>query len=53
MFDDARFYCRLAENSRSYGYADCSDSPMIVSACPKDFENDLLCAMERTEEYLV
>lgn len=53
MFDDARFYNRLAENSRSYGRARCSDSAMFVAISQLDFDDDLLAAMESEEEYLI
>ncbi|WP_316608781.1 hypothetical protein [uncultured Ruminococcus sp.] len=53
MFDDAGFYNRLAENSRSYGRARCSDSAMFVAISQLDFDDDLLAAMESEEEYLI
>ena len=53
MFDDARFYCRLAENSNSYGKAKCSDSPMFLAISRLDFEDDLLDAMEHADDYLL
>lgn len=53
MFDDARFYNSLAENSASYGKADCSDSAMFLAISKLDFEDDLLAAMDRAEEYLL
>lgn len=53
MFDDARFYNRLAENSRSYGRARCSDSAMFVAISQLDFDDDLLAAMESEEDYLI
>ena len=53
MFDDARFYSRLAEDSRSYGYADCNDIGGSDPDGKLDFENDLLSAMDRAEEYLI
>ena len=53
MFDDARFYNRLAENSRSYGRARCSDSAMFLAISQLDFDDDLLAAMESEEEYLI
>ena len=53
MFDDARFYNRVAENSRSYGRARCSDSAMFVAISQLDFDDDLLAAMESEEEYLI
>lgn len=53
MFDDARFYCRLAENTRSYGKARCTDSAMFLAISKLDFEDDLLSAMDRAEDYLI
>ncbi len=53
MFDDARFYCRLAENTRSYGKARCTDSAMFLAISKLDFEDDLLSAMDRAEDYLL
>ena len=53
MFDDARFYGRLAENSRSYGRAECSDSAMFIAISELDFEDDLLDAMDNAEAYLL
>lgn len=53
MFDDARFYCRLAENSNSYGKAKCSDSPMFLALSKLDFDNDLLDAIDSADEYLL
>ena len=53
MFDDARFYCRLAENTRSYGKARCSDSAMFLAISKLDFEDDLLSAMDKAEDYLL
>lgn len=53
MFDDARFYGRLAEDSKSYGRAKCADSAMFVAISALDFENDLFDAMENAGEYLL
>ena len=53
MFDDSRFYNRLAENSRSYGRAKCSDSAMFLAISQLDFDDDLLTAMESEEDYLI
>ena len=53
MFDDARFYCRLAEDSGSYGKAECSDSAMFLSISKLDFEDDLLDAMDNADDYLL
>lgn len=52
MFEDARFYNRLAENSKSYGRAKCSDSPMYIAISALDFDDDLLDAMQNAERYL-
>lgn len=53
MFDDARFYSRLAEDSRSYGYVSSSDCSSRYTFKPQDSDDDLLSAMDRAEEYLV
>ncbi|MBQ3264461.1 MAG: hypothetical protein IJH07_01660 [Ruminococcus sp.] len=53
MFDDAKFYGRLAEDSKSYGKADCSDSAMFIAISQLDFEDDLLDAMENADVYLI
>ncbi|MBQ9679620.1 MAG: hypothetical protein IJV48_02925 [Ruminococcus sp.] len=53
MFDDARFYTKLAENSKSYGRAKCSDSTLFLAVSQLDFDDDLLTAMDREEEYLI
>ena len=53
MFDDARFYNRLAESSQSYGRAKCSDNAMFLAISKLDFDDDLLNAMDREEEYLL
>lgn len=52
MFDDARFYCRLAEDSKSYGKATCADSTMFLSISSLDFDDDLLAAIESGEDLL-
>ena len=52
MFDDARFYCRLAEDSQSYGKAKCNDSAMFLAISKLDFEDDLLDAMDN-DDYLL
>ena len=52
MFDDARFYCRLAEDSQSYGKAKCNDSVMFLAISKLDFEDDLLDAMDN-DDYLL
>lgn len=53
MFDDARFYSRLAEDSRSYGYVSSSDCSSRYTFKPQDSDDDLLSAMDRAEEYLL
>ena len=53
MFDDARFYCRLAEDSQSYGKAKCNDSAMFLAISKLDFDDDLLTAIDRAEDYLI
>ena len=53
MFDDARFYGKLAEDSKSYGKARCSDSAMYIAISALDFDDDLLAAMENADAYLL
>lgn len=53
MFDDARFYSRLAEDSQSYGHAKCSDSAMFLAISRLEFDNDLLDTIENADEYLI
>lgn len=53
MFDDARFYGKLAENSRSFGRPRCDDCRMFLRISALDTEDDLLCAIERADDYLV
>ena len=53
MFDDARFYNRLAEDTGSYGKARCSDSAMFIAIGALDFDDDLLVAMDDADAYLL
>lgn len=53
MFDDARFYNKLAENSKSYGKARCADNAMYLQISRLDFDNDLLSAIDKAEDYLL
>lgn len=53
MFDDARFYGSLAENSKSYGIAECDDCAMYIAISALDFDDDLLEAMEKADAYLI
>ena len=53
MFDDARFYSRLAENSRSYGKPNCDDCAMFIKISALDTDDDLLAAMDRADEFLI
>ena len=53
MFDDARFYNRLAEDSGSYGKAKCTDSAMYIAISALDFDDDLLAAMDDADAYLL
>ena len=53
MFDDARFYSKLADSSESYGKAKCSDSAMFLAISRLDFEDDLIDAMDNGEDYLL
>lgn len=53
MFDDARFYSRLAENAASYGKAKADESRLYLSISALDFDDDLLAAMDRADDYLL
>lgn len=53
MFDDARFYSRLAENSQSYGKVSADENRMYLRISALDFDNDLLAAIDCADEYLV
>ena len=53
MFNDARFYNSLAENSKSYGKAKCKDSAMYIAVGALDFDDDLLDAMDNADAYLL
>ena len=53
MFDDARFYNSLAQDSQSYGRARCADSAMYIAISALDFADDLLDAMENSGAYLL
>lgn len=53
MFDDARFYNSLAEDSKSFGKAKCSDSAMYIAISALDFDDDLLDAMDDADTYLL
>lgn len=53
MFDDARFYGKLAENSRAFGKPRCDDCAMFLCISALDTEDDLLSAIERADDYLV
>lgn len=53
MFDDAGFYTKLAESSKSYVKAKCSDSAMFLKISNLDFDDDLLTAIDRAEDYLL
>ncbi len=53
MFDDARFYGKLAENSRTYGKLSCDDCAMFLRISALDTDDDLLAAIDRAEEFLV
>lgn len=52
MFEDARFYSRLAEDRESYGKVKCADSPMYLAISELDMDDDLLTAMEDAEFWL-
>lgn len=53
MFDDARFYSRLAENSRAFGKPACSDSAMFLRISALDTDDDLLAAIDRADDFLL
>ncbi len=53
MFDDAKFYSKLAESSKSYGKAKCSDSAMFLAISQLDFDDDLIDVMDNAEAYLL
>lgn len=53
MFDDAGFYSKLAENSRSYGKVRCSDCAMYLKISALDTDDDLLAAMDKMDEFLL
>ena len=53
MFDDARFYNSLAEDSKSFGRVKCKDSAMYIAISALDFDNDLLDAMDDADTYLL
>ncbi|MBQ7218405.1 MAG: hypothetical protein IJS27_02775 [Ruminococcus sp.] len=53
MFDDARFYGKLAESSKSYGKAKCDDCAMFLKISALDTDDDLLAAIERADDYLI
>ena len=53
MFDDARFYGKLAENSRTYGKISCDDCAMFLRISALDTDDDLLAAIDRAEEFLI
>ena len=53
MFDDARFYSRMAEDSRCYGRVKSDESHMFLMISALDFDDDLLNAMEHGDDYLI
>lgn len=53
MFDDARFYSMLARDSRSYGIVRSDDAHMYLRISALDFDDDLLSAMDRVDDYLI
>ena len=53
MFDDARFYSRLAENSNSYGKVSSTESRMFLALSAVDFDDDLLAAIDSADDYLI
>jgi len=53
MFDDARFYNTLAEDTKSYGKAKCSDSAMFITISALDMDDDLLVAIDEADSWLI
>ena len=53
MFDDARFYSRLAEDSASYGKVSSEESRMFLRISALDFDDDLLAAMDKADDFLI
>ena len=53
MFDDARFYAKLRENARSYGKVRSDESRMYLAISALDFDDDLLAAIDRADDYLL
>ena len=53
MFDDARFYAKLAENTRAFGKVRCNDSALYIAISALDTDDDLLAAMERCDDFLL
>lgn len=53
MFDNARFYLRLKGNANSYGKVRSDESRMYLSISALDFDDDLLSAIDRADEYLL
>ena len=53
MFDDARFYSRLAEDSALYGKVHSDDCRMYLAISALDFDDDLLAAMDSADDYLL
>lgn len=53
MFDDAIFYCRLAEDPKSYGIESCTESRLYLKISELDVDNDLLDFMESMDDCLL
>ena len=50
MFDDARFYCRLAEDPKSYGIESCRESRLYLKISELDVNDDLLDFIESIDK---
>lgn len=53
MFDDVLFYARLRENAASYGKVRSDESRMYLAISALDFDDDLLAAIDRADDYLL
>lgn len=53
MFDDACFYAKLKENAACYGKVRSEESRMYLTISALDFDDDLLAAIDRADDYLL
>lgn len=53
MFDDAGFYSRMAQDAASYGKVRSDESRMYLAISALDFNDDLLSAIDRADDYLL